>query len=143
MYLSASTRYPLCRRGRIWRSQRSAKSAACSSENVVGVSSLRCFPRRVADFTRGDGLAALKTLLLSQPVDLVLSDMAPNISGIPMSDQARSMELCELALEFALEQLQPGGAFLVKVFQGDGFAEYYKLMAKSFLSYFPDLEFQI
>ncbi|MGB8855099.1 MAG: RlmE family RNA methyltransferase [Burkholderiales bacterium] len=85
-----------------------------------------------ADFASNEGLAALKTLLMSQPVDLVLSDMAPNISGIPLSDQARSMALCELALEFARDHLKPGGSFLVKVFQGEGFAEFYKEMLKEF-----------
>lgn len=85
-----------------------------------------------ADFASSEGLAALKTLLMSQPVDLVLSDMAPNISGIPLSDQARSMALCELALEFARDHLKPGGSFLVKVFQGEGFAEFYKEMLKEF-----------
>jgi 23S rRNA (uridine2552-2'-O)-methyltransferase len=87
-----------------------------------------------ADFTSDAGLAALETLLVSQPVDLVLSDMAPNISGIPLSDQARSMALCEMALEFAKQHLKPEGAFLVKVFQGDGFAEFYKEMAKAFVA---------
>ncbi len=87
-----------------------------------------------ADFASDDGLAALKTLLMSKPVDLVLSDMAPNISGIPLSDQARSMALCELALEFTIEHLKPGGAFLVKTFQGEGFDEYYKILLKEFAS---------
>jgi 23S rRNA (uridine2552-2'-O)-methyltransferase len=86
-----------------------------------------------ADFTSNEGLAALNTLLLGQPVDLVLSDMAPNISGIPLSDQARSMALCEMALEFVCEHLKPNGAFLVKVFQGEGFAEFYKEMLKAFV----------
>jgi 23S rRNA (uridine2552-2'-O)-methyltransferase len=85
-----------------------------------------------ADFASDEGLAALKTLLMSQPADLVMSDMAPNISGIPLSDQARSMALCEMALEFAREHLKPGGSFLVKVFQGEGFAEFYKEMLKEF-----------
>jgi 23S rRNA (uridine2552-2'-O)-methyltransferase len=86
-----------------------------------------------ADFASNEGLAALKTLLMSQPADLVLSDMAPNISGIPLSDQARSMALCEMALEFTREHLKPGGSFLVKVFQGEGFAEFYKEMLKEFV----------
>jgi 23S rRNA (uridine2552-2'-O)-methyltransferase len=85
-----------------------------------------------ADFASDEGLAALKTLLMSQPADLVMSDMAPNISGIPLSDQARSMALCEMALEFARDHLKPGGSFLVKVFQGEGFAEFYKEMLKEF-----------
>lgn len=57
-------------------------------------------------------------------VDLVLSDMAPNISGIEMADQARAMHLAELATEFARKSLKPGGALLVKLFQGRGFDEF-------------------
>jgi 23S rRNA (uridine2552-2'-O)-methyltransferase len=65
-------------------------------------------------------------------VGLVLSDMAPNISGIATSDQARAMGLAELALEFAAEWLKPDGAFLVKVFQGVGYDEYVKAMREVF-----------
>jgi 23S rRNA (uridine2552-2'-O)-methyltransferase len=60
---------------------------------------------------------------LGGPVDLVVSDMAPNISGIGMVDQARASHLAELALEFAIKCLKPGGNFLVKGFQGDGYSE--------------------
>jgi 23S rRNA (uridine2552-2'-O)-methyltransferase len=56
-------------------------------------------------------------------VDVVLSDMAPNLSGIDVTDQARSLELAELALEMAARVLKPGGDALIKVFQGDGFPE--------------------
>jgi len=56
-------------------------------------------------------------------VDVVLSDMAPNLSGIAATDQARSLALCELAVAFALEHLKPGGALLMKGFQGAGFPE--------------------
>ncbi len=65
-------------------------------------------------------------------VGLVISDMAPNISGIAMTDQASAIYLAELALDFAVQQLQPGGAFLVKVFQGVGFEEYLKLIRQHF-----------
>ncbi|MDO8412641.1 MAG: RlmE family RNA methyltransferase, partial [Gallionellaceae bacterium] len=63
---------------------------------------------------------------------LVISDMAPNISGIGIADQARAMHLAELALEFALRHLAPGAAFVVKVFQGVGFEDYLKLMRSHF-----------
>jgi 23S rRNA (uridine2552-2'-O)-methyltransferase len=63
-------------------------------------------------------------------VDLVLSDMAPNMSGIAAVDQARVMLLAELTLEFCREHLKPGGALLVKVFQGDGFMELRKACRK-------------
>ena len=84
------------------------------------------------DFREDTVLAELKKNLGEHPVDLVISDMSPNISGIGMSDQARSMHLAELALEFAVEQLNPGGNFLVKVFQGVGFEPFLHAMRAAF-----------
>lgn len=72
------------------------------------------------DFREADTLARLEQALQDQGVDLVLSDMAPNISGVAPTDQARSEYLVELALEFALEWLKPGGSLLVKAFHGSG-----------------------
>ncbi len=72
------------------------------------------------DFTEQASLGALEELLGGQPVDLVMSDMAPNISGVKAVDQPRAMYLAELALDFAKQVLTPGGALLVKVFQGEG-----------------------
>jgi 23S rRNA (uridine2552-2'-O)-methyltransferase len=69
---------------------------------------------------------------LGATVDVVLSDMAPNLSGIAISDQARSMALAELARDFALEHLRPGGVFLVKVFQGAGHDEFLKSLRSAF-----------
>ena len=87
----------------------------------------------VCDFTDDDAPDRLKALL-GGPVDVVLSDMAPNLSGVATVDQARSMHLCELALDFATQHLKPGGQFLVKVFQGEGFMEYRKQMDAAFAS---------
>jgi 23S rRNA (uridine2552-2'-O)-methyltransferase len=84
------------------------------------------------DFREGSVLAQLEEMLAGKQIGLVLSDMAPNISGIDSADQARSIHLAELALEFAVQHLKPGGAFLVKVFQGSGFEEYVKLMRNHF-----------
>jgi len=84
------------------------------------------------DFTESGVLAELKNALGKSPVDLVISDMSPNITGIAASDQARSMYLAELALEFSREQLNSGGAFLVKVFQGAGFQEFLRSMRLDF-----------
>lgn len=84
------------------------------------------------DFTGDAVLVELEKLLEKRGVDLVLSDMAPNISGIGLSDQARSMHLCELALDFATQHLQPEGAFLVKCFQGVGFTEFLQQMRRCF-----------
>jgi 23S rRNA (uridine2552-2'-O)-methyltransferase len=84
------------------------------------------------DFTDPVALAWLEEKLQSRRVDLVLSDMAPNISGVMLRDQARHYELCELALEFALRWLKPDGAFLVKVFQGVGFEDFRTQMRQAF-----------
>lgn len=79
-----------------------------------------------ADFTEDAALIGLNAALDGAAVDLVMSDMAPNISGESAVDQPRSMYLAELALEFAGQVLKPDGDFLVKVFQGVGFDAYLK-----------------
>lgn len=76
------------------------------------------------DFVDEAVLLELESRLGGLRVDLVLSDMAPNMSGIELTDQARSVHLAELALDFAVHHLSPGGNFLVKVFQGQGFMEF-------------------
>lgn len=84
------------------------------------------------DFREEAVLAELVKTLAGRAVDLVISDMAPNISGIDLSDQARAMHLAELALEFAVEHLKPGGNFLVKVFQGEGSEDFILQMRSHF-----------
>jgi 23S rRNA (uridine2552-2'-O)-methyltransferase len=98
---------------------------------IVGVDLLEMapIPRVHFNFIRGDlstsvVLAALEARLGGRRPDLVLSDMAPNISGVSIADQPKSYVLAELALDFAVAWLQPEGAFLVKVFQGAGFEDY-------------------
>jgi 23S rRNA (uridine2552-2'-O)-methyltransferase len=78
------------------------------------------------DFRQDEVLARLEQVLGGARVDLVLSDMAPNMTGVASVDQARAMELAELARDFAQGHLNPGGAFLVKLFQGAGFDDYLK-----------------
>jgi 23S rRNA (uridine2552-2'-O)-methyltransferase len=78
------------------------------------------------DFTEDESLALLEEALNGQNADLVLSDMAPNMSGIGAVDQPRAMYLAELALAFAEKWLEPGGSFVVKVFHGEGFDGYVK-----------------
>ncbi|MFN2308549.1 MAG: 23S rRNA (uridine(2552)-2'-O)-methyltransferase RlmE [Gammaproteobacteria bacterium] len=73
------------------------------------------------DFRDALVLDRLKAALGERPLDLVMSDMAPNISGMGAVDQPRAMYLVELAVDFARELLRPGGAFICKVFQGEGF----------------------
>lgn len=86
------------------------------------------------DFTEEPVLAELQARLKGHAADLVLSDMAPNISGEEAIDQPRAVYLAELALAFALPVLAPQGAFLVKVFQGAGFAAYLQELRRRFRS---------
>jgi 23S rRNA (uridine2552-2'-O)-methyltransferase len=76
-----------------------------------------------ADFRADEGLATLENALGGRRVDLVVSDLSPNLSGVEAADQARSVHLGELALEFSRAWLQPGGDLIVKAFQGEGFAD--------------------
>jgi 23S rRNA (uridine2552-2'-O)-methyltransferase len=96
---------------------------------VVAVDLLPMEPIPGVDFLEGDfttpaTLEAVRELIGSRPVDLVMSDMAPNISGNRAMDQPRSMALLDEALLFAREVLRPGGDFLVKAFQGEGIAAF-------------------
>lgn len=95
---------------------------------VVGVDLLEMLPVPGVRFVQGDFgddavLAEVEKYLEGRLVDLVLSDMAPNMSGVASVDQARSIGLAELALDFAVNHLKPQGNFLVKVFQGSGFEQ--------------------
>ena len=104
---------------------------------VIALDLLPLDPLSGVDFIQGDFreegvLKQLQDLLAGRQVGLVISDMAPNMSGVLNADLARALYLAELAMDFALEQLQPDGQFLVKVFQGAGFEEYLKLMRGRF-----------
>lgn len=84
------------------------------------------------DFSTDEGLALVESAIGNAPVDLVVSDMAPNLSGIGSVDQARGVHLAELALGFACDWLQPGGDFVVKLFQGGGFDAFKGQVARHF-----------
>ncbi len=84
------------------------------------------------DFTEDEVFEAILAAIGDQPVDLVISDMAPNMSGTPAVDQPRAMYLCELALDMVGRVLRPGGDFLIKVFHGEGFDEYFREMRGQF-----------
>ncbi len=86
------------------------------------------------DFREEEVLNRFTEMLGGRQLDLVICDMAPNISGNAVTDQARSMYLCELALDFSRHYLKPGGNFLVKVFQGYGFNEFMAAMREEFSS---------
>jgi 23S rRNA (uridine2552-2'-O)-methyltransferase len=95
---------------------------------IPGVTILR------GDFREEAVLKCLEDVLGGRDLDLVVSDMAPNLSGVSATDQARSIHLCELALEFARAHLKPRGAFLVKAFQGAGYPEFLAAMRGVFVA---------
>lgn len=84
------------------------------------------------DFTEDAVLTQILEAVGNTQVDLVISDMAPNMSGLSAVDMPRAMFLCELALDLAGRVLRPGGDFLIKVFQGEGFDVYHKDIRKLF-----------
>lgn len=84
------------------------------------------------DFREDAVLSALEAMLGGKPVDLVLSDMAPNKSGMDTVDQPRIMYLAELAMAFADAHLKPGGTLLIKLFQGVGFDEYVRELRRRY-----------
>lgn len=84
------------------------------------------------DFTEDAVLAQILEAVGNTQVDLVISDMAPNMSGLAAVDMPRAMFLCELSLDLAGRVLRPGGDFLVKVFQGDGFDAFHKSVRQVF-----------
>ena len=84
------------------------------------------------DFREESVLRELESRLQGQSVDLVLSDLAPNMSGVALADQIRAMALAELALDFSRQWLRPGGSFLIKLFQGAGFDDYLRGLRAEF-----------
>ncbi|WP_416422400.1 23S rRNA (uridine(2552)-2'-O)-methyltransferase RlmE [Pseudomonas sp. App30] len=84
------------------------------------------------DFTEDEVLAQILEAVGNSHVDLVISDMAPNMSGTPEVDMPKAMFLCELALDLATRVLKPGGDFVIKIFQGEGFDQYLKDARKKF-----------
>jgi 23S rRNA (uridine2552-2'-O)-methyltransferase len=96
-------------------------------EPIEGVSFLQ------GDFREDDVVAKLEALLAGRPVDVVVSDMAPNLSGIPASDAARMADLVEMAVEFSLRHLRhPQGALVCKAFHGSGYSQLVELFKRSF-----------
>ena len=104
---------------------------------VIACDILSMDPIAGVDFLQGDFreqavLDALLSRIGGKNVDVVLSDMAPNMSGMAAIDQPQAMYLVELALDLARQTLRPGGTFLAKVFQGEGFDEYLKELRGAF-----------
>jgi 23S rRNA (uridine2552-2'-O)-methyltransferase len=84
------------------------------------------------DFREEDVLARLAEVVGSQPVDVVVSDMAPNLSGVPVTDSARIAHLVELAIEFSTHHLKPDGTLVTKVFHGSGYSQLVELFKANF-----------
>ncbi|HSI24695.1 MAG TPA: 23S rRNA (uridine(2552)-2'-O)-methyltransferase RlmE [Methylotenera sp.] len=105
---------------------------------IIALDILEMQPIAGVEFIQGDFreesvLTQLESKLNNKPVDLVIADMAPNISGISDVDQAGAMYLTELALAFSQQWLKPNGNFLVKVFIGAGFDDMVKVMRQQFI----------
>lgn len=116
-----------------------ARKLLGKSDKVIALDLLDIEPIAGVDFIQGDFredevLEKLYKVLDGQPVHLLLSDMAPNISGNKEMDQPRSIYLGELALDAADSILVKGGVFLIKMFQGAGFDEYYNQVRQRFAS---------
>lgn len=118
-----------------WSQVAAAKVGA--SGKVIALDILEMHPLAGVTFIQGDfreefALSELDKALNGKQVDLVISDMAPNISGVEFSDQMKSMHLAELAMDFAIKFMKPEGKFLAKVFQGAGFEEFLGAMRSNF-----------
>ena len=106
-----------------WAAQRVGPRGRVVAVDILPMSAVAGVSFIQGDFREESVREAVREALGGLAADLVLSDMAPNLSGIRAVDQARSIELVELALELARATLTPGGAFLAKVFQGEGLEE--------------------
>ena len=107
-----------------WVRQQMSDSGRVIASDILDMPTLAGVDFLHGDFREDAVLSQLETMLGGAPVDLVLSDMAPNMSGVDQVDQARAMHLSELAMAFADDHLRTGGDFLIKLFQGVGFDDY-------------------
>jgi 23S rRNA (uridine2552-2'-O)-methyltransferase len=95
-------------------------------DSIAGVEFVR------GDFTEDEIFSELMAMLGASKADLVISDMAPNMSGMRDVDQPQSMYLCELALDMATQVLRTNGSFVTKIFQGEGFDSYFSQLREHF-----------
>lgn len=107
-----------------WVRQQLGDSGRVIASDILDMPTLAGVDFLHGDFREDAVLSQLERMLGGAPVDLVLSDMAPNMSGVDQVDQARAMHLSELAMAFADDHLRTGGDFLIKLFQGVGFDDY-------------------
>lgn len=115
-----------------WVRQAMGDSGRVIALDILDMPSLAGVEFLHGDFREDDVLSALEAMLNGRTVDLVLSDMAPNMSGVDAVDQPRGMHLAELAMEFADRHLRPEGSFLIKLFQGVGFDDYVRDLRKRY-----------
>ena len=115
-----------------WVRQALGDSGRVIAVDILELPSLAGVEFLHGDFREDAVLSALEALLGGAPVDLVLSDMAPNKSGVGAVDQPRMMYLAELAMDFADQHLRPGGTFLIKLFQGAGFDDYLRELRRRY-----------
>ena len=113
------------------------RQALGDTGRVIALDILDMPPLAGVEFLHGDFrddvvLSRLEAMLDGSAVDLVLSDMAPNKSGVAAVDQPRAMYLAELAMDFADRHLRPGGAFLIKLFHGAGFDDYVRELRRRY-----------
>lgn len=113
-------------------SRQAGNNATIIATDILPMDSLPDVSFVLGDFTEQSTADEINQHMGNLRADLVLSDMAPNLSGVSVSDQARAMGLVELALESAVQFLTPQGAFVAKVFQGEGFDNYMKEVRKQF-----------
>lgn len=107
------------------------------SGRVLAVDMLPMEPTQGVEFIQGDFadpqvLDSIRGRLKLASADLVISDMAPNITGVAARDQAQAIYMAELALEFAADMLKPGGNLVIKTFQGEGYVEFHRKMKRVF-----------
>ena len=115
-----------------WARQALGDSGRVIATDILDMPGLAGVEFLHGDFREDSVLSQLVTMLNGAEVDLVLSDMAPNMSGVDAVDQARAMHLAELAMEFADAHLRTGGDFLIKLFQGVGFDDYVRELRKRY-----------
>lgn len=108
------------------------KSGRIVASDILDMDPLEGVTFVKGDFREDDVLQQIVEQLPQGHADLVISDMAPNISGLDVVDQPRAMYLAELALQLARDTLRSGGGFLVKLFQGEGFDDYVREVRKMF-----------
>ena len=112
--------------------QRVGASGAVIASDILPMEDLEGVTFIEGDFTEDEVFQRIVEALGGKPVDLVISDMAPNMSGVHAVDQPQAMYLVELALDMAQQVLAPGGVFVAKVFQGEGFDQVFKQAKTAF-----------